>query len=401
VPLRILHTVEFYAPSVGGAQEVVRQVSERLAARGHDVTVATTKVPERVRRELNGVHIEEFAVSGNAARGIRGEVDRYLRFVRDGGFDVVMSYAAQQWATDALLPIAGELDAATVLAPCGFSALNDPAYTEFFRTLPRHMQAWDRLVFHSTTYQDVRFAREHGLENIEVISNGADEREFSVGDDERAERRRRFRAAHGIADDEPLLLTVGSHTGAKGHSVVLATLGRLRTARARLALIGNTVLGTGCLPGCRRRALAAKVRSGGRRTALLLDPPRDGVVDAYFAADLFVFASQVECSPLVLFEAAAAGLPFVTVPVGNAAEIADWTHAGVVVDAPRRNGLVRGRSAELAVAIDELLADQARRATMGDAGRRAWRERFSWERVVDRYEAMYRDLACQCSACGS
>jgi len=391
-PLRILHTVEFYAPSVGGAQEVVKQVSERLAARGHDVTVATTRLAHRDFQTLNGVRIEEFAVSGNAVRGMTGEVDRYRSFVREGGFDIVMSYATQQWATDALLPIAGELDAATVLAPCGFSALHDPAYTGFFAALPEQMARWDRLVFHSSTYQDVAFAREHGLPNIQVISNGADEREFGGDADERARRRARFRAAHGIADDEPLLLTVGSHTGGKGHALVLDVLGRLDVPRATLALVGNTALGRGCLPGCRRRATFARVRSGGRRRALLLDPPRDGVVDAYFAADLFVFGSWVECSPLVLFEAAAAGLPFVTVPVGNSAEIAEWTGAGVVVDAPRRNGLVRGRARDLAPVVAELLRDPERRRELGERGRAAWSADYSWARVVDRYEALYREL---------
>jgi glycosyltransferase involved in cell wall biosynthesis len=391
-PLRILHTVEFYAPSVGGAQEVVKQVSERLAGRGHDVTVATSRLAERDFATLNGVHIEGFNVSGNAVRGIGGEVERYRAFVRSGGFDVVMSYATQQWATDALLPMAGELDAATVLAPCGFSALHDPEYGGFFAALPEQMARWDRLVFHSSTYQDVVFAREHGLTNIQVISNGADEREFGADAAERAHRRARFRAAYGIADDEPLLLTVGSHTGGKGHSLVLDVLGRLDVPSATLALVGNTALGRGCLPGCRRRAAFARARSRGRRRALLLDPPRDGVVDAYFAADLFVFGSQVECSPLVLFEAAAAGLPFVTVPVGNSAEIAQWTGAGVVVDAPRRAGLVRGRASDLAPIVAELLRDPERRRELGERGRSAWAADYSWSRVVDRYEALYGEL---------
>src|SRR3954462_6732295 len=103
--LRILHAVEFYAPSVGGAQEVIRQVSGRLAARGHDVTVATTHLRERRVDVIDGVRIEGFDVRGNAVRGIEGDVERYRRFVLDGGFDVVMTYAAQQWTTDALLPI--------------------------------------------------------------------------------------------------------------------------------------------------------------------------------------------------------------------------------------------------------------------------------------------------------
>ncbi len=42
--MNILHTSEFYSPGVGGEQEVVKQLSERLAARGHEVTVATTRL---------------------------------------------------------------------------------------------------------------------------------------------------------------------------------------------------------------------------------------------------------------------------------------------------------------------------------------------------------------------
>ena len=55
--MRILHTVEFYPPSIGGMQEVVRQLSERLVLLGHDVTVATTRIPERTASSQNGVKI--------------------------------------------------------------------------------------------------------------------------------------------------------------------------------------------------------------------------------------------------------------------------------------------------------------------------------------------------------
>src|SRR6266545_6107539 len=108
MPLKILHCVEFYHPSPGGAQAVFRQVSEELVGRGHDVTVATTRLPHRRETELGGVRIEEFDVSGNAVRGLDGEVERYRSFVAEGGFDVVMPYAAQPWTTAALLPALAE-----------------------------------------------------------------------------------------------------------------------------------------------------------------------------------------------------------------------------------------------------------------------------------------------------
>jgi glycosyltransferase involved in cell wall biosynthesis len=385
--LKILHAVEFYAPSVGGAQEVVRQISERLVARGHSVTVATSRLPQRTARCLNGVAIEEFDVRGNEVRGLEGQIDAYRRFVLDGDFDVVLLYAAQQWTTDALLPVVRQIPAATLLAPCGFSGLRNPAYAAYFEHLERDLLDFNHLIFHSSDYQDIRFARAAGVERLTVIPNGADEREF--GEHQSTER---FRSAHGISSGKPLVLTVGSHTGLKGHADAIAALRSAKEARdGTLAIVGNTPTGRGCSSACRARALVT--RAGGRRV-VLDDPPRQGVIDAYLDADLFVFCSAVECSPLVLFEAMAAGLPFVTVDAGNAAEIVDWSGAGVVVESPRRrNGLVRPDRAGVARAIDELLADNARRAEMGHRGRKAWRDRFTWDAVAGRYEDLYRAMA--------
>ena len=107
--MKILHTVEFYNPSVGGAQEVVKQVSEQLVKRGHHVTVATTKLAERTTCAINGVHIEEFEIAGNAVRGFHGNVQSYQELLLNSDFDVMMNYAAQQWATDLVFPLLDRL----------------------------------------------------------------------------------------------------------------------------------------------------------------------------------------------------------------------------------------------------------------------------------------------------
>jgi glycosyltransferase involved in cell wall biosynthesis len=388
--LRILQTVELYSPSVGGAQEVVRQVSERLAAAGHDVTVGTMALPERTEEVIRGVKIAEFDVRGNTVRGLEGDVDGYRRFVKEGGFDVVMSYAAQQWSTDALLPVLDEIETKKVLAPCGFSALGQDAYAGYFAGLRQQLHGFDRLIFHSDTYQDIRFAREAGAgELATVIPNAADEHEFGEPPERGA-----FRARHDIAPGAPLLLTVGGHTGLKGHAQSMAAFRKAgRTAKGTLAIVGNTPMEHGCLPLCRMRAGFARLAGGGRRV-LLLDPPRPDVLGAYADADLFLFCSMIECSPLVLFEAIAAGLPFVSVDVGNAAEIAEWSGAGTIVPSRRRaDGLVEADPRAVAHAIDELMADPERRAEMGERGRRAWEERFTWRTVAGQYERVYADLA--------
>jgi L-malate glycosyltransferase len=68
--MNILQTMGSYYP-IGGAQEVVKQISERLVRRGHEVTVATSWQVDRASKEINGVQIVEFKVSGNAIHGFQ------------------------------------------------------------------------------------------------------------------------------------------------------------------------------------------------------------------------------------------------------------------------------------------------------------------------------------------
>mgnify|MGYP001070293453 CR=1 FL=1 len=386
--MRILHTVEFYYPSVGGAQEVVKQISEGLVRRGHDVTVATARLPNRSAATINGVHIEEFSISGNAVRGFRGEVDRYQEFLRGGSFDIMMNYAAQQWATDLVFPILAELPYRKVLAPCGFSALHIPEYASYFSKMPAVMRQYDHLVFHSYSYRDIEFARNHGLLHCTIIPNGASQEEFSSTSTT-------FRKRYDIPEDVPMLLTIGDHTGLKGHALVIEAFRRARIRRAALVIIGKTS-DRGCLVDCKYRAAKTRVASLGRKRVLLLKPPRREVVEAYHAADLFVFGSAVECSPIVLFEATASKVPFITTACGNAEEIVNWTNGGIVIPTVRRSdGYVEASSRSMAYAIEYLLNDPQERARLGEAGYRSWFQRFTWEKIVVQYEQLYQMLKDQ------
>ncbi len=385
--MRILHTVEFYSPSVGGAQEVVKQISERLAKKGHEVTVATTKLPERTTTTTNGVRVEEFAISGNAVRGFTDEIDRYKGFLLSSNFDVVMNYAAQQWTADLLFPILDQVPYRKVLVTCGFSGLFNPQYSKYFDEMPDILKRYDHLIFHSNNYRDIEFARRHGINHYTVIPNGASEDEFGYTDPT-------FRKRYGIPEDVPILLTVGSHTGLKGHRLAIEAFRRARIGKAVLIIIGNKVgRYMGCLPDCTVRANLVKLTSFGQKRVLLLNPPRPDVVAAYHAADLFVFGSNIECSPLVLFEAMASKTPFVTVACGNAEEIVDWSGGGIVVPTSRRpDGWVDAEPNVMATAIEELIADAPERHRLAETGYKAWQERFTWERIATTYEQLYRTL---------
>jgi len=487
--MRLLFACEFYAPSVGGVQEVVKQLAERMVQRGHQVTVATTRLPERDFQSLNGVEIVGFDIGGNLVRGMNGELERYREFVRTFPCDALMVKAAQQWTFDALWPVLDQLACRKVFIPCGFSGLYEPLYKGYFEQLPAILRQWDHLIFYAEHYRDVDFARAHGLDQFTILPNGASEVEFEVEPDPL------FRQRHGVPEDSFLLLTVGSLTGMKGHREVAQAFAQLKLPQGRhatLLLNGNEPPRAPPAPSCApaptsapepaapsagmlRRAtkvyreegwdgvlarfgnrlgrparaagkigrslradgvavtvariykgvyqrtrhhrawkllperwhpadfysiqqwLAAANRDPQHKLALHVNFARAELVQAYLAADLFVFASNIEYSPLVLYEAAAAGTPFLTVPVGNSEEIARWTGAGVVCPAAKDDfGYTRVDPGELARAIASLAGDPAQLQALGKAGRNRWRDNFTWQVIAGRYEAILAGRAQPC-----
>jgi len=411
--VRILLACELYHPSVGGVQEVVRQVAERLVLRGHQVTVATSRLPKRRIRRLNGVDIVEFDVAGNSVRGLSGDVDGYRRYVFAGNYDVFMVKAAQQWTFDALAPVLDLVPGPKIFVPCGFSALHEPTYADYYGEMPALLAKFDHLIFYASDYRDVNMAREHQLRQFSIVPNGASEREFGVPG---------FRGRTGIDERDFVILTVGTLTGGmKGHrelalafelaafgdrpSVLIlngnlyaSTLAPMRTTLlktlrrfARRLLRRRRAVSTGAES---LDAIVARINKGasGKR-ALIVDLKRDDLVQAYMNSDLFAFASNIEYSPLVLYEAAAAGLPFLTVPVGNAAEIAEWTGGGVVCPAPMDDrGYTRVDPVVLADHLGRMAADGPLRQALGRAGHSAWLERFTWDTIARQYEAIFTDV---------
>ncbi|MGE8106568.1 glycosyltransferase family 4 protein [Allorhizobium sp. NPDC080224] len=492
--MHFLFCSEFYFPSIGGVQEVMRQIAERLVQSGHEVTVATTRLANRDFDSHNGVRIVEFGITGNLVRGMDGELDRYQDFVRAFDGDAIMIKAAQQWTFDALWPVLDEITCRKVFIPCGFSGLYEPSYREYFEALPEVLRKFDHLIFYAEQYRDVDFARKHGISNFSILPNGASEIEFGV------ERDREFRTRHGIPADSAVLLTVGSLTGVKGHRELLEAFVRLRTERRHVTFIMNgnappgpvvvvkpdrvrvgtsnqrevaelcgpygrlrgiyeiegltgvrTLIarrmkrllslrfvcgrvatiwseegwigirmrllrrigpwldGTGLmrfLPASAREASnplsywkAEAHQLGQDRLLLTTDFDRRELVQAYMAADLFVFASNIEYSPLVLYETVAAGTPFLSVPVGNAEEIAAWTGAGIICKAEKdERGYTRAAPPVLAAQIAKVIEDPAKLSALGRVGQDAWRERFTWAAITKRYEAIL--IGSSSSDCG-
>jgi glycosyltransferase involved in cell wall biosynthesis len=388
--MRILHTVELYQPSVGGMQEIVKQVSERLINLGHEVTVATTRLPERREQKINGVTVAEFSIAGSIVKGLLGDVKAYQDYLVNSHFDIITNFAAQQWATDVALPILDRIKTKKVLFPSGFSGLYLPEYEDFFASMKSWMKQYDMNVFNSDNYRDIEFARDCGVEKLVLIPNGAAADEFLPESDVN------IRQQLGIPSNHFLILHVGSHTGIKGHVEAIEIFRRSRIRNATFLIVANHFGDGGCVEFCDRANLdfnKSLKRLLDNKKLIVTSLPRKETVAAYRAADLFLFPSNIECSPLVLFECMAAKTPFLTTDVGNAAEIIGWSGAGRLLPTIKDpSGYCKAEIDSSAEMLRDSYNQPIERAAMKTAGFEAWQERFTWERITKSYEALYVDL---------
>lgn len=369
----ILHAAQTYPPQVGGVSEVVRQISERLARRGHEVHVATSSLPgTSAEEEIRGVHVHRFAVRGNAVTGIYGDAKAYLDFVLSRHWDVSAFHCAQTWSTDLLLdaPFPGN----RIFVAHGLSAFHDPAYKTYFSRLAEWIRCGKAAVsIASDGIEDRDFFNDFQLPESIVIPNGIDIDEWSGPT---LNMRKELGAAN-----RPWLLNVSNHSPAKGHRQLFDLMKAIANPSIKLTQIGRSFpadrynLGRigvqgGCWYSCKLRSyLYSNVQ---------LEPalPRHKVISALREADIMVLTSRWEASPLVVLESMAAGTPFVTFDVGCVRG-----HAG---------GVVVGSTGEMAQAVLELLRDGDRRRSLGIAGMNRAKERHDWEIIATQYESLYR-----------
>jgi len=394
--------------------EVVRQLSERLTDFGHSVTVATSCHLSSECYYANGVKIMPFSISGNIVNGIKGEVKSYEKFLLESKFDVVVNFAAQQWATDIVFSLLPRIYGCKVFVPTGFSGLYCRRYKKYYNQMPDWMKCYNMNVFHSDRYRDIEFARKNSVTNTILIPNGAAAEEFLKPPND-------IRGRLNINPDQFLILHVGTHTGYKGHKESLEIFSLADIENAVFLLVGNTPEG-GCYSKCRQ--MADELNSSKRfitknKKIIIVSLDRAETVSAYLAADLFLFPSNIECSPIVLFESMASRTPFLTSNVGNCSEIIEWSGgAGEILPSVKSSfwtsdgplflrmvdklRVMFGRVDYFnPVKVDVLLSakqleaiyrDKPRREKMSEAGFSSWETNYTWEKIALEYECLYKQL---------
>jgi glycosyltransferase involved in cell wall biosynthesis len=178
----------------------------------------------------------------------------------------------------------------------------------------------------------------------------------------------------------PRILFVGRLVARKGVDRLLQALATIADREWRLEIVG---FGPERDPLERRAAelgLSGRVEFLGRIA-------NDALVAAYRRATCFVLPATLderadtEGLGVVLLEAMSYGVPVIATRRGGIVDIVEDGGTGV---------LVEDEPAELARAVASILDDPQRGRALGRAGRASVRERFGWDSIVDRLDAVYR-----------
>jgi glycosyltransferase involved in cell wall biosynthesis len=389
--LRILHVVPSYYPAVryGGTIRSVHGLAAALARRGHDVHVYTTSmdgagdldVPLDRPVDLDGVAVYYFRVAALRRLYWAPVLHRRLR-ESVAAFDVVHLHSVFLLPTWAGARTAARAGVPYVLSPHGMLV------GDVIRRKSRVVKtAWINLVERATLARAAALHVTADLEGEEIralqlpmpdvvgqVPNGIDwpQQHLPLSETPFANLPPRFG------------LFLSRISWKKG-------LDRLITAWREVPDLPLVIAGNddeAYTPKLRRLAYSL----GMAQRVIFTGPVSDDHKWAlYERAELFLLPSFSENFGMVVAEAMFMGCPVILTPDVGLARAVESAGAGIITS---------NDPATLALAINDLLPDEARRREMGRRGAEAARRLFSWSRVIEQMESLYLSALSQRAGAG-
>ena len=364
-------------PTYGGSGAVATELGLGLARRGHEVHFISYAQPFRLTTFIDGVYFHEV------------EVNRYPLFeyppyslalavtmhevTRREDLDLLhvhyaIPHATAGWiARDMLRAAGGDVKLVTTLHGTDITLVGqDPSYRSITRF---SIEKSDRLTAVSGWLRE-RTHRDFECDRcaIDVIPNFVDPDVYD---------RTRYRGRHRLAPPgEKVVMHISNFRAVKRIPDLIDMFARIqRELPARLVLVGDGPERKPAEERAARRGIAERVVFLGKL---------DSVADLLAHADLFLLPSEQEAFGLVALEAQACGVPVVGTSGTGLDEVVEdgvsgFLHPVGSVDAMARSAV-------------SLLADDGRWTAFSRAARRRAREHFAVERIIPRYEALYREV---------
>ncbi len=299
---------------VNGVATTIQRMAEAAQRAGHELMVVTSR--EAVH--IEGIPIKNFAPIGEF------ELPEYqLQKLSFPPILQMIDYIQREGFTELIISTPGPVGITALIAArmlrlraVGIYHTDFPQYIRiltddsFLETLTWSYMKWfysqlDLIYVNSEHYRQAWIQRGIAPERLEILPRGLDTELF------RPERRDpAFRARHGLAPEEVVLLFVGRISKEKDVDVIARALPHLGAARARCRFL---FVGDGPYRAELAELIPEAIFTGYLSGAEL--------ATAYASADLFVFPSTTDTFGNVVIEAFASGLPAVVSDKGGPCEL--------------------------------------------------------------------------------
>ena len=358
--LRIVHTES--SLGWGGQEMRILAESQGLIRRGHHVMLLCPR-DARIHAEAAnwGVPVVALPIEKKRLRGLRA----LIAWLRANPCDIVNTHSStDSWLAALALAILGRpatiVRTRHVSAPVSRGLLSRWLYMHAAARVVTTGEALRQQLVEVNGYNATR---------IESVPTGIDPGRFRPG------KRKAMRAHFGLPQDKILVGIVATLRSWKGHTFLLEALTRL-PAHIELVIVGD---------GPQREALEQRISSLGFQGRVRMQGQQADVLPWLRALDIFALPSYAnEGVPQALVQAMLVELPCVTTSIGGIPEIAQHERTALLV-APRD-------PVALAAAIERLAGNQGLRYELGVAARKHCVEGYSCERMLERMEAIYRDV---------
>ena len=375
-----------FFPSLGGVEELCRQLAHEFRRRGHVAVVFTERWPRSLPEyeEYEGIPVyriafrvpaESFKAKLSYAATTRRIRKRLFALLRHYAIEVLhvqcvstnAFYALEARATLGLplvLTLQGELsmDASRLFERSRFAA-------NLLRRGLRNAEAITGCSRQTLSEAETFFGESFG-DRGRVIYNG-----IAAGEAE---------GVSPFSHPRPYVLAIGRHVPQKGFDILLHAMRLLvnKGCPYDLVLAGDGMEHATLKELANELSLGDRVVFPGRvnhSTALRL----------FAGCEVFVLPSRHEPFGIVNLEAMAAGKPVVATRVGGVPEIVVDGENGLLIP-PEDAGAT-------ANAVEQLFGNETLRQRLGKAGR-AHAQRFTWTAIANEYLAVYQAVSLSVSA---
>ncbi|NJE05206.1 glycosyltransferase family 1 protein [Thermococcus sp. M36] len=379
--MRIALVSDWYYPKIGGVASHIHSLALKLAGRGHEVSIVTNDLETGKEGELAEYGIELVRVPGRVSPVLGINLGQSVVSSKEmGSFlqdcDVVHSHHAFTPLALKAVKAGRNMGKATLLTTHSISfsyesrlwealGLTIPLFSRYLK-YPHEIIAVSRaagaFIGHFT---DVP---------VRVIPNGVDDGRFRP-----LSREEKEAVKDELGLEGRVVLYVSRMSPRKGPHVLLNAFQDITRSNDDVTLL---MVGSGeMLPFLKAQARFLRMDD---RVRFMGYVPGEELPKIFGIADLFVLPSiTAEAFGIVILEAMASGVPVVATDVGGIPEVIRESESGLLVPP--------GNEPALRSAMEALLSDERLAHRLGENGRKAVEERYSWSKVVVEIEKAYED----------